>query len=199
MTRLGFRWLALARPGGFATRIGFNGLAQIAPIVATLAVTPVLIDRLGADRFGIWSFALIFLSTMASLDGGVSASLARFFAIHAARDDRVDAGRLLLGSLLFFLVFGLVLTLAAIVLAPTLVGLLQIPADLENEAIWLLRWLPLLATVVLAADATAALLKGTVSFENLPLRHPCPPPSLWSPLSCSCSRVPTPLQRAAST
>jgi hypothetical protein len=95
MTRPGSR--RLARPGGFATRIGFTGHAQIAPIVVSLALTPLLISTLGVDRFGIWSLALIALNTLASLDGGVSASLARFFAIHAARGDRADAGRLLLG------------------------------------------------------------------------------------------------------
>jgi hypothetical protein len=55
MTRPGSR--RLARPGGFATRIGFNELAQIAPIVVSLALTPLLISRLGVDRFGIWSLA----------------------------------------------------------------------------------------------------------------------------------------------
>ena len=120
MTRPGSRRLAL--PGGFATRIGFNGLAQVAPIVVSLALTPLLISRLGVDRFGIWSLALIALNTLASLDGGISASLARFFAIHAARGDRADAGRLLLGSLVFFLGLGLAVTLAAFVLVPTLVG-----------------------------------------------------------------------------
>jgi O-antigen/teichoic acid export membrane protein len=85
----------------------------------------VLISRLSIDRFGIWSLALIILSTVTSLDASVSASLAWFFAIDAARDLRANAGRLVLGSLVFFLVFGLVLALAAIVLAPTLVELVQ--------------------------------------------------------------------------
>src|SRR5262249_3909039 len=93
----GFRRLPLPRPGGFAMRISFNGLAQLSPMIANLALTPLLISRLGADRFGIWSLALIVLSTLTSLDGGLSASLARFFAVHAARDDRADAGRLLTG------------------------------------------------------------------------------------------------------
>src|SRR5262249_14970454 len=70
------------RPGPFASRVGFNGLAQLSPILASVIVTPVLIHRLGSDRFGIWSFVLIVLSTLTSLDGGISASLARFFAIH---------------------------------------------------------------------------------------------------------------------
>jgi O-antigen/teichoic acid export membrane protein len=154
-------------PGGFASRIGFNGIAQISPILVSLALTPLLIDRLGADRFGVWSLALIVLSTLISLDGGVSASLARFFAIHAARDDRAEARRLLLGALAFFLLFGLAVTLAAFVLAPTLVGLLHIPASLEGEATSAFRWLPLVATAALAANATGAVLQGNGRFREL--------------------------------
>ena len=161
MELMGFRWAAFVRPGTFTTRVGFNGLAQIAPMVVSLALTPLLTTRLGADRLGVWS--LIILSTLTSLDVGVSASLARFFAVHAAHEDRAGAGRLLLGSLLFFVGFGLGLALAVFGLAPTLVGFLHVPADLESEAVWALRWLPLLAIVALAADAMAATLAGELA------------------------------------
>jgi O-antigen/teichoic acid export membrane protein len=168
MPRLaGLRKLGSRRPHGFTLHVGFNGLAQIAPIAVALALTPLLISRLGASQFGIWSLALVTVSTLTSLDGGVSASLARFFAIHAARDDRADAGRLLLAALLFFLALGVVLTLLAYVFAPTLVGFLHVPRTLEGEALWVVRWLPLLTTFALFSDATAALLQGNAQFREL--------------------------------
>jgi O-antigen/teichoic acid export membrane protein len=153
--------------GGFASRIGFNGLAQLAPILASLAITPLLIERLGADRFGIWSLALIVLSTLVSLDAGVSASLARYFAAHAARGERAAAGRMLTGSFLFFVGFGVVATVVAYVLAPTLVMLVHIPPDLVAEAVWAFRWLPALATLALFTNASAALLQGNGQFRQL--------------------------------
>lgn len=146
---------------------GFNGLAQIAPIVVALALTPLLLDRLGLDRFGIWSLALVLLSTITAFDGGVSASLARFFAIYAARDDRADTGRLLLSSLLFFALIGVVLTLAAFPLAPIIVGLLDVPSALNGEAVFVLRWLPPLAALTLMAYSAAALLRGNNQFRAL--------------------------------
>jgi O-antigen/teichoic acid export membrane protein len=149
----------------FATLVGFNGLAQIAPILVALALTPLLVHRLGLDRFGVWSLVLIALSTLTSLDGGVSASLARFFAVYAARSDRADAGRLLLGSFLLFVLLGIALTIASFVLAPTIVPWLHIPAKLETEAIWAFRWLPPLAILGLVADAVAALLQGSGQFQ----------------------------------
>lgn len=147
--------------------VGFNGLAQLAPIIVSFALTPLLLDRLGLDRFGIWSLALVIVSTLAILDGGVSASLARFFAVYAARDDRADAGRLLASSLVFFAVFGLGLTLATFPLAPDIVDLLDIPARLEGEAVVVLRWLPAVTALALMADSTAALLKGNDQFRSL--------------------------------
>jgi hypothetical protein len=41
------------------------------------AHAPLLLHRLGLDRFGIWSLALVVLSTLAALDRGVSSSSAR--------------------------------------------------------------------------------------------------------------------------
>jgi O-antigen/teichoic acid export membrane protein len=157
----------VVRPPELAVRVGFNGLAQIAPIVVTFALTPLLLHRLGLDRFGIWSLALVILSTLTALDGGVAASLARFFAIYAARDDRVDTGRLLLGSLLLFALIGVVLTLAAFPLAPAVAGLLEVPTRLRGEVVFLLRWLPPLAALALMADSTAALLQGNGQFRAL--------------------------------
>lgn len=150
-----------------ATHVGFNGLAQVAPMIVTLAITPFLLDRLGLDRFGVWALALVVMGTLTALDGGISASLARYFAIYAARDDRVETGRLLVGALVFSVVFGGVLTALAWPVAPTAVELLDIPAGLDDEAVFVLRCLPALAALGLAADSTTALLQGNGRFRAL--------------------------------
>ena len=157
----------IAQPPELAVRVGFNGLAQFAPIVVVLAITPLLLSRLGLDRFGIWSLALVVLSTLRLLDGGIAASLARFYAIHAARDERVDAGRLLVGSLLCLVFIGLALTLVMYPLAPTLADVLRIPADLQGEAALVFRWVPALAALALMAESTSALLVGHGRFRVL--------------------------------
>jgi O-antigen/teichoic acid export membrane protein len=156
-----------ARPPELAIRIGFNGLAQLAPVVIAFALTPLLLSRLGLDRFGIWSLALVILATLTALDGGVSASLTRFFAIYAARADRAATGRLLLGSLLLFLLLGLGLTLAVFPIAPAIAGLLDVPKGLNGEAIVVLRWLPPLTALALMAASASALLEGNGQFRAL--------------------------------
>jgi O-antigen/teichoic acid export membrane protein len=156
-----------APPSGLVMRVGFNGLAQLAPVVVAFALTPLLLSRLGLDRFGIWSLALVILATLTALDGGVSASLARFFAVYAARADREDTGRLLVGSLLFFLLLGVGLTLAAWPIAPAIAGLLDIPERLNGEAVVVIRWLPPLSALALMAASTSALLQGNGQFRAL--------------------------------
>lgn len=157
----------VARPSELALRVGFNGVAQLAPIVVIFAVTPLLLSRLGLDRFGVWSLALVTLGTLTALDGGVTASLARFFAIYAARGERAEAARLLLGAFLLFLFIGIALSVVVFPLAPAVVDLLDVPSGLEVEAVFVLRWLPALTTLALFADSTAALLQGNGQFRAL--------------------------------
>jgi O-antigen/teichoic acid export membrane protein len=155
------------KPPELAVRIGFNGLAQLAPVLVVLALTPLLLDRLGLDRFGIWSLTLVVLNTLRLLDGGIAASMARFFAIHAARADRIETGRLLAGALLALALLGAALTAVAFALAPSLVGLLDVPDALETEGAALLRWAPALAALALMGESAAALLVGNGRFQAL--------------------------------
>jgi O-antigen/teichoic acid export membrane protein len=157
----------VAHPPELAARVGFNGLAQLAPVVVAFALTPLLLSRLGLDRFGIWSLALVVLATLSAFDGGVSASLTRFFATYAARADRAATGRLLLGSLLLFLLLGLGLTLAVWPIAPAIVGLPDIPERLHGEAVVVLRWLPPVTALALMAASASALLEGNGQFRAL--------------------------------
>src|SRR5918996_4919381 len=157
----------VAQPPELVSRVGFNGLAQMAPVIVVLAITPLLLDRLGLDRFGIWSVALVVLSTLRLLDGGIAASMMRFYAIHAAEDERVDAGRLLVGSLLFLTLVGAVLTAVVLPLAPAIADILDIPAGLEGEATVVLRWVPGLAALALMGESTSGLLIGHSRFRAL--------------------------------
>ena len=165
------RWRTLralaAQPPELAVRVGFNGLAQVAPVIVILAITPLLLSRLGLDRFGIWALALVLLNTLRLVDGGIAASLARFYAIHAARQERLEAGRLLVGSFLGLGLIGLVLTLAVFPLAPTGVELLNLPADLKDEATLVFRLVPILAMLALMGESTSALLVGHSRFRAL--------------------------------
>jgi O-antigen/teichoic acid export membrane protein len=146
---------------------GFSALAQAAPQLTNLVMTPYLIHHLGLDRFGVWSLVLVFLATLTVLDGGVGASLARFHAFHAARGERESTGRLVLGALVLFAVLGALVTGLALVFAGWVVGTVNIPLRLEGEARRLLLVLGPLLALALASNSVVALLQANARFRAL--------------------------------
>ena len=157
----------VTQPRELAVRVGFNGLAQLAPMVVVLAITPLLLSRLGLDRYGIWALALVAVNSLRLLDGGIAGSLARFYAVYAAHDEREASGRLLVGSFAGLALIGLAFSVVMFPLAPTLVNFLNVPAGLEGEAALVFRWVPALATLLLMGESTSALLVGHGMFRAL--------------------------------
>lgn len=147
--------------------MGFSALAQVAPLLTNLALTPYLIRHLGLERFGVWSLILVFLATLAVLDGGVGASLARFYAYHGARGDRDGTGRLVVGSLTVFFGMGALVTVLSVLFAPVVVAALDIPPHLAGEGEQLLLALGPLLTLALAANSAIALLQANARFASL--------------------------------
>ena len=158
---------ATADGGALARRVGWSGLAQVLPLLAQLVLTPYLISVLGLDGFGLWSLVLVFVATLTALDGGIGASLARFFAVHTARQDPEGAGRLLFGAVLVFVVLGIGVTGLVLVLAPFLVGWLDLAPVLRGQAVDALRWLGLLVLLALLHGAVVALLQANQRFTTL--------------------------------
>lgn len=152
---------------GLLPSVGFSAVAQAAPLLTNLVLTPYLIRHLGLDRFGVWSLVLVFLATLTVLDGGVGASLARFHAYHAARGDREGAGRLVTGALVLFVALGVVVTGLCLLLAPMLTSAVDVPPQLREEAGLLLLALGPLLTLALASNSATALLQANARFRTL--------------------------------
>jgi O-antigen/teichoic acid export membrane protein len=161
-----FGRLVGATGGDLFAGVGWTAIAQAAPLLVNVALTPYLIRHLGLDRFGVWSLVLVLLWTLTSLDGGVSASLARFYAFHGARGDRAGAGRLLLGSLTLFMALGVLVSGLCVLLAPA-ASLLHIPPQLRGEAVEVLRFLGPLVTLAVVSNSATALLQANARFRGL--------------------------------
>ncbi|MFI9828598.1 lipopolysaccharide biosynthesis protein [Streptomyces sp. NPDC051913] len=152
---------------GLVPAVGFSALAQAAPLLTNLVLTPYLIHHLGLDRFGVWSLLLVLLATLTVLDGGIGASLARFHARHAALGDREGAGRLVVASLAAFAGLGVLVTALCLVLTPAVVAALDVPVRLRGEAEQLLLFLGPLLTAALASNSAVALLQANARFRAL--------------------------------
>jgi len=147
--------------------VGFSGLAQIMPLLAMFATTPYLLRRLGLDVFGVWSLLGALLGTLTILDGGVGASLSRFYTLHGGRGNKAEVGRLITGSLLLFVVIGALISVLGYVTAPILVRALTIPRGVHDDAVTALRCLGPLVTLALISDSAVSLLQATSRFRGL--------------------------------
>jgi O-antigen/teichoic acid export membrane protein len=152
---------------GLLTGIGQNSLSQVLPLLVNFVLTPYLIKTLGVDGYGVWSLVLVFLATLTTLDGGVGASLNRFFAIHAARNDREAMTRLLLGSILVFSLLAVAVTALALPLATMVVSHVHMGSQLREQAIVTFRWLGLLVGLALLSESAVAMLQANQRFFAL--------------------------------
>lgn len=166
----GAGWEASPTPKRQATLgrgVALNGAAQLMPLLTSFALTPYLVRTFGSDGFGFWSLVIIFLATLTSLDGGVGASLARFFAMHAARDEREDVTRLLIGAAGVFVLFSGLVLAASAAAATSVVRILDIDPALRDEAAHVLRWLGVLVLLGMWSNAVVALLQAHARFLTL--------------------------------
>lgn len=131
---------------------GWNTLAQIAPVLVNIGLTPYVLDGLGLARFGLFILALTIADFLATVDGGLYAAAARYFSVYAGRDDRRSSTRLMCTLLLLSVLAGAVLFAVLHTAAATLLGLFRIPAELRPEGTFLLQ--------VLGAVIALAVVRG---------------------------------------
>jgi hypothetical protein len=125
-----FGRLAGASGGELFAGVGWSAVAQAAPLVVNVALTPYLIRHLGLDRFGVWSLVLV-LSCAVYVAGVVL-----FIGRGGSLGDRPSRSRnpvLLLATLV-----NAVLTVPLALLF----GVVAVVADIASGYRDYLRWLP---------------------------------------------------------
>ena len=135
-------------------------LGQVAPLVTTLVLTPFLLSHLGLARYGVWTLVMSVVVMLTSVDGGMSASLLRWFSLYRGQDDPDSFGRLFFTVAIAQSILVAVLGLLLLGLAPDVIQAFKIPVALHAEAtslvrlvgpLWLLSSLSALCTSALAA------------------------------------------------
>lgn len=101
-------------------------------------LTPYIISHIGLERYGVWSIAFVITGYMGLLDFGIGCAFTPYFAEAAARKDEARINQLLTTGVVFSLLFAVVIIALTIVLASSIVRLLNIPSELQSEAIFVL-------------------------------------------------------------
>lgn len=119
----------------------WQALGQFAPLVINLVLTPFVLHGLGKQMYGVFLLVMSGQLFIAALDGGLSASSARWFSILAGRRDRAGMTRLLTTVLGMATVTSSIIIVGVFFLAPTIMGWFPDTSVDPSGAVFLLRTL----------------------------------------------------------
>jgi O-antigen/teichoic acid export membrane protein len=141
-----------------------NALANFTGFAAHVAVAmwlaPIMIHSLGDRRYGIWALVESVLAYLMLFDLGVAASVVRYVARFEASRDQAGLNRVFSTSLCIFLVAGAGILVVSSMCAMFGGCLLDIPADLQPEASWLVMLLGFNLAVGLPLSVFPSILDG---------------------------------------
>jgi len=112
-----------------------NLVGQIVPLLAAVIAIPLLIDGIGTERFGLLSISWMLLGYFSLFDLGLGRVMTKTVGEKLGSSHHADIPSITWTGLLFMLILGFIAMTLVLFLAPILVHrVLNIPADLLNEA-----------------------------------------------------------------
>jgi len=155
--------LASAQPSrGVLRGLSWSTAGQVASVATSLAVTPFLLTRLGASRYGIVALTASVMGLLSNLDAGINPSCDRYLAVFAGRGDRRRMASFLATAFVLLSVTQGVVALAVAAAAPDIVGLLHGTHFTPSQAVWYLR----MCMLVVVAAAWQGLLVRVLRAER---------------------------------
>ena len=144
----------------------FNLLGQGIPLLVALVTIPVLIHKLGTDRFGILTLIWLIIGYFSLFDLGLGRALT-YIVSGRLGGDREEEIPLLVGTgLVLVLVMGLIGSIVLMVLTPWLVEkILRVPPLLEPETRTALYLVAVALPVVTSISALRGVLEAHQRFD----------------------------------
>lgn len=162
------RWSALARhPNStFLRHIGWNLVGQGAPLLAALVSIPLLIKRIGVDRFGILTIAWMLIGYFSLFDLGIGRAMSQLVSEKLAREEHDTLPALVWTGLIAMLALGVVATAVIVGLSGWAIeGGLKIPLALRAEARNALLVLAPAVPMVVVATGLRGILEAKQQFR----------------------------------
>lgn len=150
-----------------------NAIASVATaacgIGAALLATPLILDHVGRDGYGVWTLAMALVIYLGIVEAGMAPAAQRFVALARGAGDHARAARVFWSTLGFYLLLGLAGLALLELLAPAIARLFDLTPELEDEAIGLLRIVGLALPLGLLVAALANVLQGFERFTAVAL------------------------------
>jgi O-antigen/teichoic acid export membrane protein len=107
--------------------------SQVVALVVTFIATPIELDRMGAERYGIVVVLSAAIGYVGLLDVGAGWAVMRFVPLYRARADDPSAQRVVAASMLLSLGIGIVVGAAVFALAEPLSSLLDVSSEAAEQ------------------------------------------------------------------
>jgi O-antigen/teichoic acid export membrane protein len=135
-----------------AKNTAWNLAGQVLPMLVAVVAVPVLVHKLGLDRFGVLSLAWIVIGYFGLFDLGIGRALTKLVADKLGLDEHGDIPALVWTSLATMLILGAIGALLAVASSRWLLSVLKTPPPLHDES---LRTFYLLALSIPIATLTS--------------------------------------------
>jgi O-antigen/teichoic acid export membrane protein len=144
----------------------WNLLGQLLPVAVAVFTIPLLVRRLGVDRFGILSLAWIVIGYFSLFDLGIGRALTKLISDKLGLDEAHAIPPLAWTSLALMFLLGLVGTAVMLGISPWLVySALKVPAGLRGETLHSFYLLALSIPVVTVSAGLRGLLDALQRFR----------------------------------
>jgi O-antigen/teichoic acid export membrane protein len=145
----------------------WNIIGQLTPTVVTIFLTPYILHGLGVIRYGLFVLTGSLAGFLSTFDGGIRGTAQRYFGVYAGQNDVRRTTQLMVTLLLLISAFGVVLSAVGWLLAPPIVSLLRMPANLRPESVFLFRTLGMLVTFGFLHNIFVGLLQSRHRFAYI--------------------------------
>lgn len=136
------------------------------PLLVGVASIPVIVDRLGTDRFGILSLAWVVLGYFSVFDLGLGRATTKFVAEALEKDDLTEIRHMIGTATIIQGVSGVLGSIVLLLVSPLLVNrILRIPTELLTEASGFFYLLALSVPAVLVSTSLRGVLEATQRFD----------------------------------
>lgn len=120
------------------SRMVKNSLYNLTGLIIQLAFsfifTPILIRIMGVENYGLWIVAGSLIGLMNIFQMGLGSGVVKYIAEYSSKDDRNGISSVITGTLIFYILIGVLMTVPLYYLSPRIVTLFKISDSLTLDS-----------------------------------------------------------------
>jgi O-antigen/teichoic acid export membrane protein len=160
----------LARGNRLVRSLAWNGAGEVGPLLAAIVAMPILIHRLGLERFGVLALGWTVFGCFSLFDLGLGSALTKLISDRLGERREEEIPPLIWTGLALSAAFGAVGAVLLALFCPLIVGsLLKVPAALQAESRGAFYVLAFALPVVIGANGLTATLAAYQRFDLINL------------------------------